>query len=58
MPEFQCDICKLKYRDEAAAKQCHAWCSAHDSCNFAIARQAINKGKVARGKLDDKRFKH
>lgn len=58
MPEFQCDTCKLKYRNESIAKQCHAWCSTHDSCNFQIARQAINKNEVAGGKLDDERFKH
>lgn len=57
MPEFQCDVCKLKYRDKSTAEKCRAWCSTHDSCNFLIARQAINKNEVAQGKLDDKRFK-
>ena len=57
MPEFQCDICKLKYRNKSTAEKCHNWCISHDSCNFLIARQAINKNEVAQGELDDKRFK-
>lgn len=56
MPEFQCPICKLKYKDEKTAKECGAWCSTHDSCNFLIARQAINKDEMAHGELDDTRF--
>lgn len=56
MPAFQCPICKLKYKDEKTAKECEAWCGTHDSCNFQIARQAINKDEVAHGRLDDTRF--
>lgn len=57
MPEFQCNICKLKYQDEVTAEQCQKWCSTHSSCNFHIARQAINKSEMAKGKFDDARFK-
>lgn len=56
MAEFQCAICKLKYRDETTAKQCFEWCSQHDSCNFNIAKLAINKDEVGKEPLDDERF--
>ena len=54
----QCKICKLEYVDEKTAKECEAWCSTHDSCNYLIARQAINK-KEAKGLSveEDERFK-
>lgn len=53
----QCSICKLEYADEKTAKQCEAWCGTHDSCNFLIAKQAINK-KAAKEMPaeDDERF--
>lgn len=57
MTSFQCKICKLKYSDEKIAKECEAWCGAHQSCNFLIARQAINKDEAKNmPAADDKRF--
>jgi len=56
MTEFQCKICKLKYQDKVTAEQCQTWCGTHSSCNFHIARQAINKGEVEAGELADERF--
>ncbi len=56
MQEFQCAVCKLKYKDEATAKQCLKWCSHHDSCNFYIAKQAINKEEASGKPVDDERF--
>ncbi len=43
---YKCKICKLEYVDEKTAKDCEAWCSTHDSCNYLIARQAINKDEA------------
>lgn len=58
MHSYQCKICKLKYADELTAKACEAWCSAHQSCNFLIARQAVNKDEAKNMPLsDDSRFK-
>lgn len=56
MQEFQCVVCKLKYKNEATAKQCFEWCSHHNSCSYHIAKQAINKEEVGREPLDDERF--
>ncbi len=58
MQTFQCKICKLEYGDADLAKQCEDWCSAHNSCNFMIARQAINKDQAKNLEPeDDERFK-
>ncbi|MFA4819000.1 MAG: hypothetical protein WC621_04100 [Patescibacteria group bacterium] len=56
MPEFQCEICKLKYKDNLTARQCYEWCRQHDSCNWHIASQAINKDEAEKQKLNDKRY--
>ena len=56
MSEFKCKICKLKYQDQATAEQCQAWCDTHSSCNFHIAKQAINKQEVEAGGFNDERF--
>jgi hypothetical protein len=56
---YQCKICKLKYSNEKLAKECEAWCSTHDSCNFMIAKQAINKDEAQSMAIeDDERFKY
>jgi hypothetical protein len=55
---YQCQVCKLKYADEQTAKECEAWCSTRQSCNFLIARQAINKVEAKDMPIsDDERFK-
>lgn len=55
---FQCPVCKLEYADEATAKACQEWCSTHDSCNFLIAGQAVNKGQMSNKSADaDERYK-
>ncbi len=56
MAEFQCVVCKLKYKDGVIAKQCLKWCSNNDSCNYHIAKQAVNKDEVAKELVDDERF--
>lgn len=56
---FICNVCKLEYADEATAKNCEAWCSTHDSCNYLIAKQAINKNKAKGMSVsEDERFKN
>jgi len=59
MQKFQCKICKLEYASQELAAQCQAWCSTHDSCNFLIAKQAVNKEAAKNFKPeDDERFKN
>lgn len=54
----QCKICKLEYSDEKTAKECETWCSTHNSCNYFIARQAVNKKEAKNLPVkDDERFK-
>lgn len=58
MQTFKCKICKLEYDHEDLAEQCQAWCSTHDSCNFLIAKQAINKDQAKNMRAEnDERFK-
>ncbi len=58
MTIYQCKICKLKYTDEKTAKDCEVWCSTHDSCNYLIAKLAINKEEAKSLSVeDDERFK-
>ncbi len=39
--KYQCSICKLHYKSNKLADECHRWCSKHDSCNLKIASQSI-----------------
>lgn len=39
-PGFPCPECGLVYDDKDWAKQCEAWCKAHNSCNLAITKHA------------------
>ena len=55
---YKCPVCKLEYSDPELAKQCQAWCSTHNSCNYLIARQAINKNSIGEyPQADDARYK-
>jgi hypothetical protein len=55
---YQCQVCKLKYINEKTAKACEDWCGTHQSCNFLITRQAINKDEAENLPIsDDERFK-
>lgn len=38
---FQCEDCKLQYREREWAEKCEEWCLGHHSCNLAITRHAI-----------------
>lgn len=54
----KCDVCKLEYVEEETAKACQDWCSTRNSCNFLIAKQAINKNMMSKESADtDKRYK-
>lgn len=41
-PTYQCPACAMRYREEATAKKCEAWCTEHHSCNLDIIANAIN----------------
>ena len=53
---YQCGVCKLKYSDKKLADKCEEWCSTHNSCNFLIARQAVNKEEMKKNPEKDSRF--
>lgn len=55
---YKCEVCKLAYAKEETAKICQEWCSTHNSCNFLIAKQAINKDQMAEeSPQKDERYK-
>jgi hypothetical protein len=37
---FQCGECGFRYREEAWAEKCEAWCREHNSCNLEITSHA------------------
>ena len=40
---YQCDDCRLKYKEKNIAEKCEKWCKKHHSCNLQITKNAINK---------------
>ncbi|BAB60647.1 TVG1559742 [Thermoplasma volcanium GSS1] len=42
---YQCEICKLHYKDESDAKKCQDWCSQHNSCNLEITSRSLEASK-------------
>jgi len=42
---FECEDCKLLYKEKAWAMKCQEWCSKNKSCNIGITKHAINKIK-------------
>ena len=42
-PTYQCPVCAMRYRKEATAKQCEAWCTEHHSGNLNTTANAINE---------------
>ena len=40
---FQCEECKLLYKEKAVAEKCQAWCKANNSCNLEITKFAVEK---------------
>lgn len=43
---YQCEACGFHYSEEALAKQCEAWCTAHNSCNMEITKHAVENQKI------------
>lgn len=37
---YQCDECKLYYKEQEIALKCQAWCAEHKSCNLEIIKHA------------------
>jgi len=40
---YQCTGCGLFYVEEDRARQCEAWCVAHQSCNLEITKYAVQR---------------
>ena len=38
---YQCNECKMKYRNKNLADKCEQWCKKHYSCNTEIIKHAI-----------------
>jgi len=58
MTTYKCEVCKLEYSDPKTAKACQQWCSTHNSCNYQIAKQAVNKDEAKNKPVSgDERFK-
>ncbi|MGC8628594.1 MAG: hypothetical protein ACP5T4_00045 [Candidatus Micrarchaeia archaeon] len=47
---YFCEVCGLHYATKELAEKCQAWCSAHNSCNLAIASQSIEAQESRRSK--------
>ncbi len=39
---YQCQDCKLYYKDKRWAEKCEEWCLAHHTCNIAITKHKLN----------------
>jgi len=37
---YQCEECKLLYKEREIAEKCEAWCKEHKSCNLDIIKYA------------------
>ena len=37
---YQCEACKLLYKEREIAEKCEAWCKEHKSCNLDIIKYA------------------
>ncbi len=40
---YQCNICKLNYKEKEWAEKCEDWCRKYKSCNLAITRHALER---------------
>lgn len=43
---YQCPECGLHYKDEAVAKQCEAYCKAHNGCSLEITKLSVERSKT------------
>ena len=38
---YQCEECKLIYRDKIWAEKCEDWCKENNSCNIEITKHSV-----------------
>ena len=38
---YECEECKLRYKNRKYAKKCEEWCKKNKSCNIDITKYAI-----------------
>lgn len=38
---YQCEECRLYYKNREWAERCEIWCKEHHSCNLIITKNAI-----------------
>jgi hypothetical protein len=39
--KYQCEQCKLFFKDKKTAQKCENWCKKYKSCNLDIIKEAI-----------------
>ena len=40
---YECEECKLLYRDKKWAEKCEDWCRKNHSCNLSITKHTLDK---------------
>ena len=43
---YQCEICKLAYKNKDIAEKCEEFCDKYKSCSLKITKYAINKNSM------------
>ena len=38
---YQCENCKLSYKNKILAEKCQNWCKKHKSCNLEIIKHSL-----------------
>jgi len=38
---YQCEACKMYYKDRKIAEKCEKWCKEKNSCNLEIIEHAV-----------------
>lgn len=46
MVYFECEECKLLYKEKMWAEKCEAWCTKNKSCNLEITKHSVKDEKV------------
>ncbi len=39
--KYECNECKMMYKDKNLAEKCEKWCKKHKSCNLEIIKNAL-----------------
>jgi hypothetical protein len=42
---YECEECKMFYREKSLAEKCEAWCKKYKSCNLEIVKYAIKTNR-------------